>query len=151
MMRKIVIIFSFLAVSLFLFGFEGKVLLKEYKAKNADEEKIIAALIGYEQAYNDQDKERLLSFYSADAKLTPCGEMGSQVSKADYAEKFPGKWSLYPGYMFYNPEITTMGNMAELKLNLVSGGWTFDYQITMINENGNWMIQETFYSDPRME
>ena len=103
MIRKIMSIFIFLAVSLFLFGFEGKILLKEYKAKNADEEKIIATLINYEQAYNAHDKDKLLSFFSADAKLMPCGEMGIQVSKADYAKRFPSKWSSYPEYMFYGP------------------------------------------------
>ena len=151
MIRKMIILFSFLAVSLFLFGFEGKVLLKEYKAKNADEEKIIAALMDYEQAYNKNDKVKLLSFYSEDAKLTPCGETGTQVPKNEYAEKFPAKWNSYPDYMFYNPEITRMGNMAELKLNLISGGWTVDYEIKMVNENGNWLIQETSYKNPRME
>ena len=121
MIRRIVMLFSLLAVSLVLFGFEGKVLLKEYKAKNAEEENIIAALIAYEKAYNEKDKERLLSSYSADAKLTPCGEAWSKISKVDYAKIFPDKWKSYPKYMFYNPEVTIIGKMAELKLNLTSG------------------------------
>lgn len=112
MIRNMMIILSILVVSIFLFGCGGKVLLKEYKAQNAEEEKIIATLIDYEQAYNAHEKDKLLSFFSEDAKLMPCGEMGSLVSKVDYAKKFPDKWSSYPKYMFHIPAITTMGNLA---------------------------------------
>ena len=149
MTRKMMIIVSFLAISLFLFGCGGKTLSKDLKAKNADEKKIIETLIDYEQAYNAHDKTKLLSFFSSDAKLMPCGEMGSQVSKIDYAKRFPGKWSSYPKYVFSNPVVTTMENKANLKSTLVSGGWTTDYRIMMIKENGNWLIQETSYSNPR--
>ena len=144
MTKRIVTFFPLLAAALFLFGFDGKVLLSEYKAKNFEEESIIEALIDYEKAYNEKDKERLLSFFSADAKLKPCGEW-SQFFKDDYAKKNPDKWISYPECQFYNPEVLITGKMAELKLNLASGGWIVDYKINMVNENGKWLIQETSF------
>ena len=69
MIKRIVILFSILAVALFLFGFEGKVLLKEYKAKNPEEEKIIEALISYEKAYNEHNLEQAFSYCTETAKL----------------------------------------------------------------------------------
>ena len=76
----------------------------------------------------------------------PAGESPSQVSKEVYAQKFPEKWKYYPKYMFSNPEVTIKGNMAEVKLNLESGGYFVDYKINMVNENGKWLIQETSFS-----
>jgi len=99
MVKRIVALFSVLIAALFLFGFDGKVLLSDYKANDAEEENIIATLIDYQKTYNDNDKEKLLSFFSEDAKLTPCGG-GSQVSKDDYAKLFPDKWKSYPQYEF---------------------------------------------------
>lgn len=145
MAKRILTLFSLLFAALFLFGFDGKVLLSDYKANNAEEEEIIATLIDYQKAYNENDKEKLLSFFREDAKLTPCGESWSQVSKDDYATRFPDKWKSYPKYEFYNPEILISGNKAKVKSGLESGGWSVYYEINMIKENGKWLIQETSF------
>lgn len=145
MAKKFVILSLSMVAALFLFGFDSKVLLSDYKTNNAEEEKIIATLINYQTAYNEKDKGRLLSFFSADAKLKPCGDV-TQLSKDEYAKIFPDKWKSYPEYEFYNPKILLFGtSTAEVKLNLSSGGWIVDYQIDMVNENGTWFIQQTLY------
>ena len=145
MAKRITALFILLAAALFLFGFDGKIILSDYKANNAEEEKIIANLIDYQKAYNEKDKDRLLSFFSADAKLKPCGDV-TQLSKDEYAKIFPDKWKYYPEYEFFNPKILLFGtSTAEVKLNLSSGGWIVDYQIDMVNENGKWFIQQTSY------
>jgi hypothetical protein len=145
MIRRAAIPILLLLSALALFGFKGKVLLEDYKSKNAEEENVIATLIAYEKAYNKKDKELLITYFSENAKLMPCGEGPNQFSKVDYAKKFPDKWDSFPEYSFFNPEVTILEKKAEVKLNLYSGGWIKNYKIKLINKNGKWLIQETSF------
>jgi len=112
MKRRITILFSLLVVSSFLYGFEGKVLLGDYKAKNPEEEKIIEVLISYEKAYNKHNLEGALSCCTETAKLRPCAEF-VQVSKEDYVKRFPCQFYIFPTYTFYNLKL----KQVEVKLN----------------------------------
>jgi hypothetical protein len=51
----------------------GKIYLREYQAKNADEAAILDTLIQYEKGFNSHDLQKLLSFFSKDAVYHPCG------------------------------------------------------------------------------
>ena len=148
MIKRIVTLLSILAVALFLFGFEGKVLLKEYKAKNTEEEKIIEALISYEKAYNEHNLERAFSYCTETVRLRPCAEF-VQVSKEDFLKRFPGQFYIFPTYTFYNPEIDIYGGKADLNLQLDTGSWALDYKINMVKEKDNWLIQETTWDNIR--
>ena len=117
MNNKMLIIFSLFVGSLFLYGFEGKVLLGDYKAKNAEEEKIIEALISYEKAYNEHNLEGAFSYCTETVKLRPCAEF-VQVSKEDFVKRFPGQFYIFPTYIFYNPAIDEYGGKADLNLQL---------------------------------
>jgi hypothetical protein len=150
MNKKTLILFSLLVASLFLYGFEGKVLLGDYKTKNAEEKQIIEALISYEKAYNEHNLEGALSYCSETAKLRPTAEF-VQVSKEDYMKRFPGQFYIFPTYAFYNPEIKEYGGKADLNLQLDTGNWTLDYEINMIKEKDKWIIQETSWENLRIK
>ena len=149
MNNKMLIIFSLFVGSLFLYGFEGKVLLGDYKAKNAEEEKIIEALISYEKAYNEHNLEGAFSYCTETVKLRPCAEF-VQVSKEDFVKRFPGQFYIFPTYIFYNPAIDEYGGKADLNLQLDAGNWTFDYKIIMVKEKDKWLIQETTWENIRI-
>lgn len=150
MKRRMTILFSLLVVSSFLYGFEGKVLLGEYKAKDTEEEKIIEALISFEKAYNEHNLEGALSYCSETAKLTPCAEF-VRVSKEDFVKRFPGQFYIFPSYTFYNPEIEASVGKADLNLQLETGQWLLDYKINMVKEKDKWLIQETSWKNLRIK
>lgn len=149
MNNKTLILLCLLMGSVFLFGFEGKVFLGDYKAKNTEEEKIIQALISFEKAYNEHNFEGVFSHCTEDVKLRPCAEF-VQVSKEDFVKRFPGQFYLFPSYALYNPEINIHGDEANLNLQLDTGEWTFDYQINMLKEKDNWLIRETSWENIRI-
>ena len=150
MNNKTLILLCLLMGSIFLFGFEGKVFLGDYKAKNTEEEKIIQTLISYEEAYNEHNLEGAFSYCTETVKLEPCAEF-VQVSKEDFVKRFPGQFYIFPTYAFYNPEIDIDGDKADLNLLLDTGEWTFDYKINMVKEKDNWLIQETAWKNIRIK
>jgi len=149
MNNKTLMIFSLLVGTLFLCGFEGKVLLGDYKAQNAEEEKIVETLINYEKAYNEHNLERAFSYCTESVKLTPCAEY-VEVSKEDFVKRFPGQFYIFPTYTFYKPAIEVDGGKADLNLRLDAGRWAFDYKIIMVKEKDNWLIQETSWENIRI-
>lgn len=150
MNNKTLIIFSLLVGSLFLFGFSGKVLLGDYKAKNAEEEKIIETLISYEKAYNEHNLEKAFSYCTETVKLTPCAEF-VQVCKEDFVKRSNGQFYIFPTYTFYNPSIDVQGGKADLSLQLDTGHWLFDHKIIMLKEKDKWLIQETAWENMRIK
>lgn len=150
MNRRMPVLFSLLVVSLFLFGFEGKVFLGEYKAKNAEEEKIIETLTNFEEAYNKHNLDGALSHCSATVKIMPCAEF-VQVSKEDFIKRFPSYFYIFPSYAFYNPEIQAFGSKAKLNMQLETGIWLLDYKVNMVKEKEIWLIEETSWENLRLK
>ena len=150
MNNKTLILLCLLLGSLFVYGFEGKIFLGDYKAKNTEEEKILLSLIGFEKAYNKHNLEGAFSYCTETVKLEPCAEF-VQVSKEDFVKRFPGQFYIFPAYAFYNPEIDIYGDEADLNLQLDTGEWSFDYKIKMVKEKDNWLIRETAWENIRIK
>jgi hypothetical protein len=147
MNRKFLMLALVVILSFFCFGFEGT-LLKDYQTKNQNGKDILATLISFEEAYNNHDIEKVLSYLSNEGQFIVYAlyEGGRQtgvhkkVSKKDYQDALPS-FLEFDSKTHYNPKITISGDKGFVVLGIVSGMKTTDpASYTMKKEKDKWLI-----------
>jgi hypothetical protein len=131
-------------VSLFLIFFMPHVLpaadLKDYHPKSAEEKAIIELLQNYEEARNNKDKVKFLSY------LHPDGLYMLTVDHAYYSTALIDTvWSEI--FMHHrkealsNPEIIIQGDEAVVNVSVADAmGHTWKATFNLVREKGNWLV-----------
>ena len=115
--------------------------LNEYKPKSDDEKQIIALLNTYADARNKKDLKGLQATFTKDGIYY--GGTGSVIKASEIATFDPEYWTLYGTLRLYDPKITINGNEAKLAVVTLYGTTgRFHAALTLIKENGNWLIKE---------
>lgn len=98
-------------------------LLKDYKAKNSDEEKIINLMVKFEQGYSQQNPDKILETYAQGAKIKTIVDKsdwsGVMLLKDEHAEVLYKQMSFYKRInlklKIHQPkEIVIKGNEASM-------------------------------------
>jgi hypothetical protein len=135
--------------------------LEEYIPKNPDEKKIISLLIRYQEAKINCDLENFM--VCLHDKGTFYFGRGVLLSKIELRESLPVFWDglksgsrqFYPinremitgDYIltgrFYNPQIRINDESAEVVMTFMKWGWRLGHHISVVKENGQWLITKT--------
>ena len=131
----------------------GKLYLREYQAKSADEAAIIDMLAQYEAAFNSHDLQKFLSFFTKDATYMPCGSgyMTFPAASQDSKDRITRNFGSFVFETYYDPVITVKGNKADVKLLLESGSWLADYAFTLRKGTPGWQVFATAYTHDHLK
>jgi hypothetical protein len=141
--------------------------LKDYQARNLDEEKIVKLTLDYQEAYNLYDSKRILAVYLPGAIIkTRMKDDSSEhtVTKEEYLDILVDKiaaWKLYSFKLklFTPNKINVQGNSAQLNVPFIiysipqdyweKGIFNFDFRKAdsgwFISRN-TWKILDLFYN-----
>jgi hypothetical protein len=141
--------------------------LKDYQARNLDEEKIVKLTLDYQEAYNLYDSKRILAVYLPGAIIkTRMKDDSSEhtVTKEEYLDILVDKiaaWKLYSFKLkLFTPNtINVQGNSAQLNVPFMiysisqdyweKGIFNFDFRKAdsgwFISRN-TWKILDLFYN-----
>ena len=126
----------------------GKLYLREYQAKDADEAAILDTLIQYEKAFNSHDLEKLDSFFEKDAIYHPCGiDNKYPISSGDCQKRLKVNFAVFRFETYYDPEISVSGNEAAVKLLLETGNYLADYSFSLRKESQGWLVASADYTN----
>lgn len=135
--------------------------LEEYIPKNENEKKIISLLIRYQDAKINCDLEKYLAclhdrgtFYFGRGALLSKNELRESLPvfwdglKSGSREFYPMNRELITGdYIltgkFYNPQIVINDGSAEVVTTFMKWGWKSGLHLSMVEENGRWLITKT--------
>ena len=132
--------------------------LTEYVPKNQEEKKIILLLIQYQDAKISCDLDQFLACLHKKGKYH--FGRGVMVSKKELKKSLPafcsslqsGNRAFYPmnremitgNYIrtgrFFNPQIVINQETAEVTMTFMKWGWRLRHYISMLRENGQWLI-----------
>jgi len=140
-------------------------LIDEYEPKNQDEKEILSLLIQYQDAKNNLDIERLLSFLHEKGLFTfQCGRM---VKKKVLEEELPAFWAdiqagnaavfpivhecingdYYTSGEFNNPQIEINDDTAEATVLFTKGVCRVELYFSILRENDRWLITRTEWGE----
>ncbi len=143
----------------------GDIRIADYQPASADERKIIALLVQYQDAKNNQDLERFLSLLHDDGVFGfQCERM---VSKAVLRKELPGFWAdiqagdaavfpmvhecingeYYPICAFANPHIEIKDDNAVGSALFTKGVCRVPLYFSMSREADSWRITRTEWGD----
>ena len=126
----------------------GKLYLREYQARNADEASILDTLIQYEKAFNSHDLEKLDSFFEKDAVYHPCGiDNKYPISSGDCQKRLKVNFAIFRFETYYDPEISVNGDEAVAKLLLETGSYLADYTFSLRREGQGGLIAAADYTN----
>ena len=131
----------------------GKLYLREYQTKGADEAAIIDLLAQYEAAFNSHDLQKFLSFFTKDAIYMPCGSgyMTFPAASQDSQDRITRNFGSFGFETYYDPVITVKGNKANVKLLVETGSYLADYAFTLRKGAEGWQISETAYAHDHLK
>jgi ketosteroid isomerase-like protein len=122
--------------------------LRNYQPKSVDEAAIKAVLVDYEKAINNHDVAGILSVMNEKAEITT-GMDRRIVSKEEYAEILPQRFTYISGVTAGTPEIVIKEKHAivkfPLEIHMKDKSVTNPAIYLMIRENNNWLILKTEY------
>lgn len=129
----------------------GKLYLKEYQTKTAEEEAILKTLIQYEAAFNSHDLLKLLSLFTKDAVYMPCGTGYTKypIGSKDCQNILKRNFSSFGFETYYDPEISVNGSKAVVKLLIETGGYLADYTFHLSKRGQGWLVSEANYKNDR--
>lgn len=137
----------------------------KYEPKNQDEKEIISLLIQYQDAKNNSDIEKLLSFLHDKGKFTfQCGRM---VNKAVLKEELPSFWAdiqsgnaavfpivhecingdYYKSGELNNLRIEINNDTAEATVLFTKGVCRVELYFSMLREKDRWLITRTEWGE----
>ncbi len=152
--------FFLITISFLIFSCGGTS-IAQYEPKNQDERIIISLLIQYQEAKNNFDVQKLLSFLHDKGKFSfACGRM---VSKTRLMELLPELWvavrsgnsavipivhecingDYYKSGELSNPQIQFGKDTAEVTVAYANGFCRLPLYFSMCREKGQWLITRT--------
>jgi len=130
----------------------GKLYLKEYKAKTADEAAILDILIQYEKSFNSHDLQGLLAFFAKDAIYRPCGvDSHYPVASQGCQNIIKYNFGSFKFETYYDPEMSVNGNEAVVKLLLETGVYLADYKFVFRKDGHAWLISKNDFSNDHLK
>jgi hypothetical protein len=130
----------------------GKLYLREYTAKGADEAAILDTLLQYERAFNSHDLKTLLSFFANDATYHPCGvDNKYAIGAKDCQNRIKVNFVSFGFETYYDPVISIKGNEAVVKLLLETGDYLADYTISLKKDDQSWLISACDYANDHLK
>jgi hypothetical protein len=125
----------------------GKLYLKEYQAKNADEAGIMKTLMQLEGAFNSHDLEKFVSSFAKDAVYRPCGSSANPIASKECRDTIKYNFGAFKYENYYDPEISVEGDTATVKMLLKSGGWLAGYTAWLKKVGEAWLITKNDYTN----
>ena len=128
----------------------GKLYLKEYQPRSADEKAIVDVLLQYEQAFNSHDLQKLTSFFVKDAVYHPCGiDAKYPIASSDCQKRLKVNFTLFRFETYYDPEISVNGDTATANFLLETGDYLADYTFSLKRDGQSWLISAADYVNDR--
>lgn len=122
--------------------------LQNYQPKSIEEAAIKALLVDYEKAINNHDVAGILSVFDEKAVITT-GMKRKIVSKKEYAEILPQRFTYIEGVTAGTPEIAMYQEQAivkfPLEIHMVDKSVTNPATYLMVRKNNSWLILKTEY------
>jgi len=119
--------------------------LKDYEAKNADEEAIKNVLLNYVEEWNNYDREGVLSCLHEDAQCMVWGNSGTftkdDLSNASLKKMKPRRW-----YGFYDPKMKIEADKAVVNATLMTGHSIVAHEFHMLRGTDRWLIMKVEYT-----
>jgi hypothetical protein len=139
------VLFLFLMVPLTVYA-AGPLPLKDYQAKNADEEAIKNVLLNYVQEWNNYDKEGVLSCLHEDAQCMVWANSGTftkdDLSNASLKKMKPRLW-----HGFYDPKMNIEADKGVVNATLITGhGTPVAHEFHMLRGTDRWLIMKVEYT-----
>jgi mRNA-degrading endonuclease YafQ of YafQ-DinJ toxin-antitoxin module len=135
-------ILSFIALFLlisFTLSYAGWTPLKDYKAKNEEEEAIVNVLKGLSEGWKKKDKQQILSFFHENAQFVNMNL--KLLSKDQMIQKEFKDWGLPRAwYDYYDIEIKIDGDKATLNALQMTSAGNFPVNLQMLRENQKWSV-----------
>ena len=130
----------------------GKVYIREYRAKTADETAILDTLMQCETAFNSHDLRKLVSLFANDGSYRPCGASRKySIGSQDCLERIKDNFIFFKFETFYDPSMTINGDKAAVKLLLESGDYLADYSFVLTRKGRSWLVSEADYSNEHVK
>jgi beta-lactamase regulating signal transducer with metallopeptidase domain len=126
----------------------GKLYVKEYSAKTADEASIQNLLIHYEAAFNSHDLQKLLSFFAKDAIYHPCGvDWKDSIGSKQCQDRLRLNFDVFRFETYYDPRITVNADHAVVTLLLETGDYLADYVFVLKRDGDGWLVSAADYAN----
>jgi hypothetical protein len=130
----------------------GKLYLKEYQPKTAEETAIIKTLIQYEAAFNTHDLRSFVSCFTKDAIYMPCGDgVKRPIASKDCQDIVVRNFGSFGFETYYDPSITVNGSKAVVKLLIETGVYLADYTFNLSMKDQEWLVSEAEYTNDHLK
>jgi len=141
-MLKVLLLFLMVPLTVYA---AGPLPLKDYEAKNADEEAIKNALLNYVEEWNNYDREGVLSCLHEDAQCMVWGNSGT-FTKDDLSNASLKKIKLERWYGFYDPKMKIETDKAVVNATLITGHSIAAHVFHMLRATDRWLITKVEYT-----
>jgi hypothetical protein len=138
MFKKLSLVTLFLVIP-FMLSYAGWTPLKDYKAKNADEEAIVYVLQGLSEGWKKKDKQQILSFFHENAQFV--NMQLKPISKDQMVQTEVKDWGISKvWYGYYDVKIKIDGEKATVNALQMTSAGDFPVNLQMLRENQKWLV-----------
>jgi hypothetical protein len=139
MFKKLSLVTLFLLIP-FMLSYAQFISLKDYKAKNPDEEAIVEVLQSLSEGWRKKDKQQILSFYHKNAQFVDWN--GKYISKEQMIGTEVKDWGppSKVWYGYYDVKIEIDGDKAAVNLTEMRSYGPYMVNMQMVRENEKWLI-----------
>jgi hypothetical protein len=114
--------------------------LKDYKPKSKEDAAIKDVLVTFGEAENKGDVQGASPFLH-ESFMAPVGRQRTVLAKKEYLEDLPKRAAEGPQITIGEPQMTIMGNKADVKCPLTVGSeWHGTIIFHLVRENNKWLI-----------
>jgi hypothetical protein len=118
--------------------------LTNYEAKSPQEQALKSVLLDFQDGVNTLDSAKIGDLIHEDA-LIMTGRERKILSKAQYMSVLPKRLTENPSISLGTPNMTVIGNKAEVKIYMTRGNYNGLIVYNMKLENNRWYIQSWKY------
>ena len=146
MIQKISLILSFLLIP-FIFSYAQNVPLKDFKAKNADEEAIANVLHDLSEGFKNKDKKQIFSLCRENVEFTDVS--GNIYTKEQMMSKKATEWGpkSKAWYGYYNIDMAVEGDKVDVNCMEMRSYGLYKVKMLLIKENQKWQILKYDWKD----
>ena len=138
MLKKLSFATLFLLIP-FMLSYAGWTPLKDYKAKNEDEEAIVDVLKGLSEGWKKKDKQQILSFFHENAQFV--NMRLKTISKDQMIQTEFKDWEIANVWFgYYDVKIKIDADKATVNALQMTSAGDFPVNFQMLRENQKWLV-----------
>jgi len=123
----------------FMLSYAGWTPLKDYKAKNEDEEAIVDVLKGLSEGWKKKDKQQILSFFHENAQFV--NMRLKTISKDQMIQTEFKDWGIASAWFgYYDVKIKIDKDKATVNALQMTSAGDFPVNFQMLRENQEWLV-----------